>query len=149
MKVRGVSFMMKNIRISLAQINPIVGDLKGNSKKIISFIEEAKDRSADIVVFPELCLSGYPPEDLLLKPHFIKENEIELNRIIRASKSILSIVGLPYLEKGSLFNAAAMIYNGRLVDVYKKIFLPNYGVFDEKRYFSHGESCNVVEFGGK
>ena len=103
MKVRGVSLMMKNLRISLAQINTIVGDLKGNSKKIISFIEEAKDRSADIVVFPELCLSGYPPEDLLLKPHFIKENEIELNRIIRASKSILSIVGLPYLEKRQPF----------------------------------------------
>ena len=149
MKVRGVSLLMKNLRICLAQINPIVGDLKDNSKKIISFIEEARDKLADIVVFPELCLSGYPPEDLLLKPHFIKENEIELKRIIRASKSIFSIVGFPYLERDNLFNAAAMIYNGRLVDVYKKVFLPNYGVFDEKRYFSHGESCNVIEFGGK
>ena len=149
MKVRGVLFLMKNLRICLAQINPIVGDLKGNSKKIISFVEEAKDRKADIAVFPELCLSGYPPEDLLLKPHFIKDNEIELNRIIRASKSIFIIVGFPYLERGKLFNAAAMIYNGRLIDVCKKVFLPNYGVFDEKRYFSHGETCNVVDFGSK
>jgi len=148
-KVRGVLFPMKNLRICLAQINPIVGDLKGNSKKIISFIGEARNRKADIVVFPELCLSGYPPEDLLLKPHFIRDNETELNKIIRASKSIFSIVGFPYLDKGRLFNAAAMINNGRLVDVYKKVFLPNYGVFDEKRYFTNGETCNVVDFGSE
>lgn len=140
---------MKILRVCLAQINPIVGDLNGNAAKIISFIKKAKALGADIVVFPELSLSGYPPEDLLLKPHFVTENKNKLNQIIKASKSILSIVGLPYPEKGKLFNAAALIYDGKLLDVYKKIFLPNYGVFDERRYFTPGDRCNVITFGNK
>ncbi|MFA5275824.1 MAG: NAD+ synthase [Candidatus Omnitrophota bacterium] len=141
--------MMKILRVCLAQINPTVGDIAGNSKKIIAFIEEAKAQQADIVVFPELSLSGYPPEDLLLKPHFIKENEIAIQKIAKTSKSIFSVVGYPCLDKGELFNAAALIYNGRLVDIYRKVFLPNYGVFDEQRYFSHGKVCNIVAFGRK
>ena len=140
---------MKNLRISLAQINPIVGDIKGNSKKIISFIKAAKGENSDIIVFPELSLSGYPPEDLLLKPHFIKENRFEIDRIAKAANSIFAIIGFPYLERSKLFNAAALIYNGRIVDIYKKVFLPNYGVFDEKRYFSPGKTCNIVAFGKK
>lgn len=141
---------MKTLRVCLAQINPIVGNLQGNSNKIIGFIKKAQSCQADIIVFPELSLSGYPPEDLLLKPHFIRDNRKELFKIVKAAKSILSIVGFPYASgKGELFNAAALIYNGKLLDVYKKIFLPNYGVFDEKRYFSAGNSCHVLVFGGK
>ncbi|MGA2775533.1 MAG: NAD+ synthase [Candidatus Omnitrophota bacterium] len=140
---------MKILRVCLAQINPTVGDIPGNSKKIIAFIEEARTRQADIVVFPELSLSGYPPEDLLLKPHFIKDNENAIRRIAKASKLIFSIVGYPCLDRDKLCNAAALIYNSRLVDIYRKVFLPNYGVFDEKRYFSQGKICNIVAFGKK
>lgn len=135
------------LRVCLAQVNPTVGDLGGNTDKIIRFIEMARKRRADIVVFPELCLSGYPPEDLLLKPHFIAENRAKLRRIIKASQSIFCIVGFPNEEKGRLFNSCALIYNGRLLDVYNKIFLPNYGVFDEKRYFYPGDRCHVISFG--
>ncbi|MDD5679885.1 MAG: NAD+ synthase [Candidatus Omnitrophica bacterium] len=135
---------MKTIRICLGQINPIVGDLEGNADKIIGFIKKAKELKADIVAFPELSLSGYPPEDLLLKPHFIAENKAKLLQIAETSKSIFSIIGFPYSDRNKLFNAAALIYNGKLLDVYKKIYLPNYGVFDEKRYFSPGDKCDVV-----
>lgn len=144
--VRGT---MKTLRVCLGQINSIVGDLEGNRDKIIGFIKRARELKADIIAFPELSLSGYPPEDLLLKPHFIAENKAKLLEIAKASTSIFSIVGLPYSDRNKLFNAAALIYNGKLLDIYKKIYLPNYGVFDEKRYFSHGERCDVVALNRK
>ena len=138
---------MNNIRVSLAQINTTVGDLAGNSEKIIQYIDKARELNSDIVVFPELALSGYPPEDLLLKPHFITKNRQYLNKIIEQTESIFVIVGFPYQEKGKLYNAAALINNKKLVGIYKKIFLPNYGVFDEVRYFSPGDECPVINFG--
>ena len=136
--------MNKLLRICLAQINPIVGDLEGNADKIIDYTVKALKLKSDIIVFPELALSGYPPEDLLLKPHFINKNKEKLLQIAKASGPILSVIGFPYMEHGNLFNAAALIYDGKLLDIYKKIFLPNYGVFDEKRYFTSGEKCNIV-----
>jgi len=143
--------MVKNnkkiLRVCLAQINPKVGDIEGNAEKIIAFLEKARGLKADVAAFPELCLSGYPPEDLLFKAHFIKENLKTLYKIASFSKGIFAIIGFPYAEKGRLYNAAALVYNGKLFDVYKKIFLPNYGVFDERRYFAPGSTCNVVTFG--
>jgi NAD+ synthase (glutamine-hydrolysing) len=137
----------KNLRICLAQINPLVGDLDGNAKKLIDYTKKALKLKADIIVFPELALSGYPPEDLLLKPHFITKNKEKLRQIVKASGPILSIVGFPHMENRKLFNAAALIYDKKLLSIYKKIFLPNYGVFDEKRYFTPGGECHIVAFG--
>lgn len=131
----------------MAQINTTVGDLAGNSEKIIQYIDKARELGSDIVVFPELALSGYPPEDLLLKPHFISKNREYLDKIIEKTESIFAIVSFPYREKGKLYNAAALINNKKLVSIYKKIFLPNYGVFDELRYFTPGDTCPVINFG--
>ncbi len=128
---------MKKIRIALAQMNPIVGDLHGNVEKIVSYIKKARTLKADIVVFPELAITGYPPEDLVLKPQFIKDNIDALNGVITASKNIIVITGFIDRDE-SLFNAAAVISDGRLIDVYHKKHLPNYGVFDEYRYFQAG-----------
>ena len=138
---------MKKIRVALAQINPTVGDLPGNVKKIISYIRKAKKAGADIVVFPELSVTGYPPEDLLLKPHFIDGSIDSLDKIIEASKDITAIVG--YVDrKVGIYNSAAVISNGRLVDVYHKKELPNYGVFDEHRYFRPGRRYPVYDLAG-
>lgn len=138
---------MKKIRVALAQINPTVGDLPGNVKKIISYIMKAKRVGADIVVFPELALTGYPPEDLLLKPHFIEDNIKSLDKIIKASIDITAIVG--YVDRnGGIYNSAALVSNGRLVDVYHKKELPNYSVFDEHRYFSVGRRYPVYNMAG-
>ncbi|MEK7698490.1 MAG: NAD+ synthase, partial [Nitrospirota bacterium] len=138
---------MKKIRIALAQINPIVGDLQGNVKKIISYIKNARALKAEIIAFPELAVTGYPPEDLVLKPQFIKDNIDALNEVIAASNGITAVVG--FIEHdNSLFNAAAVISNRRLIDVYHKKHLPNYGVFDEYRYFQSGIRYPVYNFSG-
>ncbi len=129
---------MRTIRISMAQINPIVGDLEGNSDKIIVAIKIAKKLGADIVALPELAVTGYPPEDLILKPRFVKDNIKTLNDIQRATKGIIAIVGFVDSNHNRLFNAAAVLANGEHIYTYRKIFLPNYGVFDEHRYFSPG-----------
>ncbi len=133
-----------SLRISLAQINPSVGDLESNTAKIIRYIEKAKVLHADIVVFPELALCGYPPEDLLFRRHFVKKNREYLNRIVRVCDGITCVVGFPYAKEGALFNAASVICDKRLRLVYKKIHLPNYGVFDEMRYFKPGDSSPVL-----
>lgn len=138
---------MSRLKIALAQINTTVGDVYGNSRKIIDYIKRARSQCADIVAFPELALSGYPPEDLLLKKAFIRENRDSLKDIVRASKDIFSIVGFPYYDKKGIYNSAALIYDKRLIDVYHKMVLPNYGVFDEKRYFSAGNEIQVAPFG--
>lgn len=135
------------MKIALAQINTTVGDIAGNADKIISYIKRARDENADIVVFPELALSGYPPEDLLLKKSFLKKNKTYLERIIDGSGSIFVVVGFPDYDKRGTFNAAALIYDKRLIDIYRKIILPNYGVFDEKRYFQPGGMVPVIPFG--
>ncbi|MGA1795140.1 MAG: NAD+ synthase [bacterium] len=128
------------MRIALSQANTTVGDIRSNARKIIASMEEARQKRADLVVFPELVLCGYPPEDLLLRPGFIRECQEALSSLITASEGIAALVGLPHLRDGTVYNAAALIHRGTLVDVYHKVELPNYGVFDERRYFHPGES---------
>ncbi len=137
------------MRIALAQINPTVGDLKGNYDKILDFIRRAETQGADIVVFPELVICGYPPEDLLLKEHFIRDNLEVLQSLIKKIKGITVIVGFVDVDKKKrLYNAAAIIADGKLKGVYHKHDLPNYGVFDEKRYFDSGTSPDVFLIDG-
>ncbi|MCS7259835.1 MAG: NAD+ synthase [Anaerolineae bacterium] len=128
---------MKTLRIVLAQINATVGDLPGNRAKIAARIEQARRLGADIVVFPEMGLTGYPPEDLLLKPDFIEAAHTALLDLAPASRGMTVIVGTAYAD-GDLHNAAAVLHDGRLAGVYYKHYLPNYGVFDEERYFEAG-----------
>ncbi|MBL7049528.1 MAG: NAD+ synthase [Nitrospira sp.] len=138
---------MKSIRIALAQINPSVGDISGNAEKIISFVNKARDKNVDIIAFPELAVTGYPPEDLLYKPQFIADNIMALKNISEAANGISAIVG--YADRNKhLYNAAAVISGGRLVDSYYKKHLPNYGVFDEQRYFSPGKRYSVYNLEG-
>ncbi len=135
---------MAFLRLALAQINPTVGDLSGNSGKIISFIKKAKKEKADIVVFPELSLTGYPPEDLILKPQFIADNISEMKRISGYVTGITAIIG--FIDPGKnneIYNAAVLISDGKIIDVYHKVLLPNYGVFDEVRYFRPGRRAPV------
>ena len=137
---------MTTIRIALAQINPKMGDLAGNTAKIIRYIEQARTQGADIVALPELAITGYPPEDLLLKPQFISANLMALDEIIKASTDITTIVG--FVDKTTdIHNAAAVIYNGELKGVYHKTYLPNYGVFDDYRYFKAGETAPIFQLG--
>ena len=139
--------MDRVVRIALAQINPVVGDLWGNSRLIVEWIGRARDQGAGIVLFPELALTGYPPEDLVLKPAFVRDNLNQLNAVVEATKGISAVVGFVD-EEGDLFNAAAFIHDGELKAVYHKVFLPNYGVFDEQRYFTPGHRCPIFELGG-
>jgi len=135
---------MRTIRVAIGQINPIVGDLSGNVKKIIEIISLAKEAKSHIVIFPELAITGYPPEDLLLKPSFIKANLDNLSKVIEASSSICTIVGFVGKEN-DIFNSAAVIHDQKLLTVYNKIFLPNYSVFDEDRYFQPGSEFTVFK----
>jgi len=126
------------IRIAQAQINTTVGDLGGNTAKVARYIEEAGHKNVDIILFPELAVSGYPPEDLLLKKRFVEHCRHALEELIPKTKGITAVVGLPDEQDGRIFNAAALMHDGKLIDIYHKVELPNYGVFDEKRYFSRG-----------
>jgi len=130
-------------RIALAQINPTVGDFKGNAEKIIASIEKAQGASTDLIAFPEMALCGYPPEDLVFNHAFTAENIHHLKMIARACKHISAVIGITHRLKSNIYNAAAFIHNRKIIDIYHKIFLPNYGVFDEKRYFQPGEHIPV------
>lgn len=133
-------------RIALAQINTTVGDLGGNTRKIIEFIDRAKAVDVDIVAFPELAICGYPPEDLLFKKHFIQDSIKHLKMLKKHTKGIVCVVGCIDADKmGRIYNAAATFENGKLLDIYHKHELPNYGVFDEKRYFTVGETKGLVQ----
>ena len=135
------------MRIALAQVNPTVGDLAGNSQLIVGWMEKAREAGADIVCFPELAITGYPPEDLVLKPAFVRDNLAQLSVIAQAAMGIAVVVGFVD-EDGDLFNAAAFLQDGEVKAVYHKVFLPNYGVFDEKRYFEPGHRSPIIEIGG-
>jgi NAD+ synthase (glutamine-hydrolysing) len=137
---------MKTLRLALAQIDPTVGDLEGNTRKIIRFIRMAEEYSAEIVAFPELSVTGYPPEDLLLKPQFIKDNIDALKRIKEEVWDITAIVGFVD-RRNDIYNAAAVMHNKNIVDIYHKMYLPNYGVFDEFRYFQAGARYPLYTFG--
>lgn len=130
----------------MAQIDTIVGDIGGNAARIIQAMERAAEAQADVVAFPELALTGYPPEDLLLKPQFIDANLKALHDLAAKAKDVVAIVG--FVDRaGDIFNAAAVIQGGRVVVTYHKMYLPNYGVFDEFRYFQAGRECPVVKIG--
>jgi len=135
------------MKIGLAQINPTVGDLEGNASKIAEYIELARGK-ADLLVFPELTITGYPPKDLLLKPSFIARNRALLQEIVERTRGIAAIIGFVDEEEGGIYNAAAVAIEGEMVGVYRKIFLPNYDVFDEKRYFKPGVELGVFEIEG-
>jgi len=129
-------------------MNPTVGDLKGNAGAIAERIAEAARLGADVVTFPELALCGYPPEDLLMKPSFLRDSRIALEEVVATTRGTVAIVGFPDLSGNSLYNAAAVIHDGRIAGVYHKVELPNYGVFDEKRYFARGDGSLVMEIRG-
>jgi len=133
---------MRRLRIGMAQINTTVGDFLGNKKKILRAIDEARALGIDLLTFPELAICGYPPEDLLFKPQFVAENLKTLNAVVSDSSGITIIVGCVNARE-DIYNAAAVIHDGRLVDIYHKIYLPNYGVFDENRYFQTGKGVPV------
>ena len=134
-------------RLALAQINSTVGDLQGNTAKILEYLERARGVQADMVAFPELAITGYPPEDLLFKPSFLEDNVAAMEQIVAASRGIAVVVG--YTQSGEgIANAAALGYDGKLIDVYQKMYLPNYGVFDEDRYFRPGTVCPVYIVNG-
>ena len=139
---------MRTFRLALAQVNPTVGDIAGNTDIVLQRIDEARAAQADLVAFPELMLTGYPPEDLLLKPSFIRDNLAALERVVAASKGIAVVVGFVNSEGNQVYNAAAVAHNGKLAGVYHKVFLPNYGVFDEDRYFKPGRVCPVYTING-
>jgi NAD+ synthase (glutamine-hydrolysing) len=136
---------MATLRIAQAQVNTTVGNFRENLDKIRAWIERARAVEADIVMFPELSLCGYPPEDLLMKPRFLKYNSSALENLLPHCHGIGVLVGFAHQVNGKVYNAAALISDGALIDVYHKIELPNYGVFDEKRYFVPGSSCLVFE----
>jgi len=139
--------MERVLRVALAQVNPIVGDLDGNARLITDRIKEAREKGADVVCFPELALTGYPPEDLVLKPSFVRDNLKQLESVVAATAGISAVVGFVD-DDGEIFNAAAFIHDKELKAVYHKVFLPNYGVFDEERYFAVGHRCPIFEIAG-
>ncbi|MDX6477638.1 MAG: hypothetical protein QOG29_225 [Gaiellaceae bacterium] len=135
------------MRLALAQINTVVGDLDGNRDRILRGLDEAKDARADLVLFPELAITSYPPEDLLLRPGFIRAAEQTLEEIARACRGIVALVGTPHFDR-DLYNACAVCAGGEVGAIYHKRFLPNYGVFDEDRYFAPGRELVLLEHGG-
>ena len=155
---------MRPFRMAMLQMNPTVGDLEGNVRRIIGWLREAKKATPDLVAFPELAITGYPPEDLLLKPQFVADNRRALNEVIRACRDCVAVVGyvgqgpLTGLRQGAaavlpagrheLYNAAAVIADRKLVMTYAKWYLPNYGVFDESRYFNPGCRLPLVTVKG-
>jgi len=135
------------MRLALAQINTTVGDLDGNRARILGRLDEARTAGADLVLFPELAVTGYPPEDLLLRPGFVRAAEESLAEIARATHGIVALVGFPHFDR-DLYNACAVCTGGELKAIYRKRFLPNYGVFDEDRYFAPARDLLLLEHGG-
>jgi len=138
---------VRTLRLGLAQINTTVGDLEGNAAKVLDYVGRARELGVDVLSFPEMTITGYPPEDLLLRPQFIRDNLSVLQRVVKGCRGITAVVG--FVDRNhDIHNAAAIIHDGRLVDVYHKQFLPNYGVFDENRYFQAGTRCPVYVMAG-
>ena len=136
---------MATLRISLAQINTSVGDISGNVDKIVFYLQEARKLESDIVAFPELAITGYPPEDLLHRSQFLKSNIVAMQQIVKESKDIVVIFGFADSDGSNLYNSAALAFNSKIIGVHRKHLLPNYGVFDEQRYFSSGNTCDVFK----
>jgi NAD+ synthase (glutamine-hydrolysing) len=138
---------MRTLRVGLAQINTTIGDLDGNVAKVLEYVGRARALAVDVISFPELTITGYPPEDLLLRPSFVEDNLAALARVVEGCRGITAVVGFVDRD-GAIFNSAAVIHDGRLADVYHKQKLPNYGVFDEVRYFRPGRSYPVYTVAG-
>jgi NAD+ synthase (glutamine-hydrolysing) len=134
------------MRIALAQINSVVGDIDGNSARVVEWLGQARDAGADLVLFPELVVTGYPPEDLLLRPGFIRAARRAVDEIARAAHGITALVGAPHLD-ADLHNACFTLAHGEVRNIYRKRYLPNYGVFDEDRYFVPGNDLVLLRFG--
>jgi NAD+ synthase (glutamine-hydrolysing) len=135
------------MRLALAQLNTVVGDLEGNRERILAGLAEAREARADLVVFPELATTGYPPEDLLLRPGFVRAARESLDAIAVECEGLVALVGTPWFDR-DLANACAVCADGGVRAVYRKHFLPNYGVFDEHRYFAEGRNLVIVRIGG-
>ena len=155
---------MRTFRIAMVQMNPTVGDLDGNVRRITAWLREAKKAKADLVAFPELAITGYPPEDLLLKPRFVADNRRALQEVVRHCRGLAAVVGYVSQSDGidpkparssvvsagahELYNAAAVIADQKLITTYCKWYLPNYGVFDESRYFHPGRRLPLIRLRG-
>ncbi len=145
---------MKSLRVASAQINTTVGDIDGNCDLILGAVEEARSTGCDIIAFPELCVTGYPPEDLLLSERFIRENRSALDRVAKGCRGIAAAIGMVDFEEDDsghitkVFNGAAIVADGDILAIYHKNHLPNYGVFDELRYFTPGDKCHLVDING-
>ena len=145
---------MSIIRVASAQINTTVGDITGNCQLIADAIDEARSIGADIVAFPELAITGYPPEDLLLSQHFVRTNRRALDELAERCIGIAAIIGIVDFNENDdgninqIFNAAAIVVDRQIVAIYHKNELPNYGVFDELRYFTPGTTCQIIDING-
>ncbi len=135
------------MRLALAQINAVVGDLDGNRERILSGLADARAAGAQLVLFPELAVTGYPPEDLLLRPAFVRAAEESLREIAKSCTGLTALVGTPWFDR-DLFNACAVCADGEVKGLYRKRYLPNYGVFDEDRYFAPGRELLLLRLGG-
>ncbi len=138
---------LEPLRAALAQTNPTVGDITGNARGIADLIAEAREQGAQLVVFGELALTGYPPEDLLLKPHFLQAARAALEELATGTNGIVALVGFPEHAE-DVYNAAAVLADGAVAGIYRKMHLPNYGVFDESRYFQSGPRPATFELNG-
>jgi NAD+ synthase (glutamine-hydrolysing) len=134
------------LQIGLCQLNPTVGDIAGNERKITAGLDRAVGAGAQLVLFPELAVTGYPPEDLLLKEHFLADARAALERIASATRGIVALVGFPEFAD-DVYNSCAVLADGAVRAIYRKVFLPNYGVFDEQRYFQSGTAGGLIELG--
>jgi NAD+ synthase (glutamine-hydrolysing) len=134
------------MRLALAQINSVVGDLDGNRDRVLARLDEARDAGSDLVLFPELVVTGYPPEDLLLRPGFVRAARRSVDEIAKATRGITALLGAPHLDT-DLYNACYVLADGEIRCVYRKRYLPNYGVFDEDRYFAPGRDLFLLRFG--
>ena len=138
---------MRTLRLAMAQINTTVGDLDGNTATVLDYLQQARAQKADLVAFPEMAITGYPPEDLLFKSSFIQENIQKMQQVVAASQDITVVLGFVDSQE-DIYNAAAVAHNGKLLGIYHKMYLPNYGVFDEDRYFKRGDQCPVFVING-
>jgi NAD+ synthase (glutamine-hydrolysing) len=134
------------VRLALCQMNATVGDIAGNAERIREGTRAARDAGADLVLFPELALTGYPPEDLLLKEHFLADAASALGELAAETSAVVAVVGFPERAE-DVFNSAAVLAEGSIRAVYRKVYLPNYGVFDEQRYFQAGRGGGVIDIG--
>jgi NAD+ synthase (glutamine-hydrolysing) len=134
------------MRLALCQMNATVGDIAGNAERIWAGLHAARDAGASLVLFPELALTGYPPEDLLLREHFLVDADKALRELATDARGVIAVVGFPERAE-DVYNAAAVLADGRVQAIYRKVYLPNYGVFDEQRYFRPGSTGAAIDIG--